>query len=233
MNYDQGETMIANMALTAMGNEMIDSFSQLNDSAKLMKLYYPVVLKRILSEYDWNFARRTVDIFEVSPTDEYKNYDYSFQLPEDFVAAKRVRPEQIYWEIYDNDTLRCNRVATRSIDVLNPDNPDEVIQEDQNYLELTYIKNDIDPMKMNPGFSQYLAYSLAQETAFMLTGDLGVTQMVLNLANSYQAIAHVEDSTNTKKQEYGEKLPWFRDTREYYARRYRDGGPNATEDFDQ
>jgi len=108
---------------------------------------------------------------------------------------------------------------------------DEVIQQTELFMELTYTKDDIDPMKMNPGFTQYLAYSLAQEVGFMLTGDLNVTQMVLNLANSYQAIAHVEDSTKSRREEYGEKPPWFRDDRAYFARRYRDGGPNATEDF--
>lgn len=233
MNFYQGQVNIANMALTALGLDMIESFEQNNSPAKLMKLYYPIILQRILSEYDWNFARRTVDITQVEPVDEYKNYDYAFGLPEDFVAVQRIRPEQLYWEIYDNDTLRCNTPAERTKDVLDPDNYENVLQETEYYMELTYTKDDVDPMKMSPGFAQYLAYSLAQETGFMLTGDLNVTQMVLNFANSYQAIAHVEDASRTKRKEYGEKKPWFRDDAAYYARRYRDGGPNATEDFDQ
>jgi len=231
MNYEQGVTKLANYALNAIGIDMINSIDQNSDSARQVKEYYEIILRRILSEYDWNFARRTVDIFEVVPPDEYKNYDYAFGLPEDFVAARRVRPEQ-YYEIYDNDTLRCNNPAERVVIVLDPADPNNTIEAKQNYMELTYTKYDIDPMKMNPAFFQYLAYSIAQEIAFKLTGDMNITQMVLNLANSYQAIAHVEDSTNSRMKEDGEKPFWYRNERDYWARRYRDGGPYATEDFD-
>ena len=231
MNYEQGRTMICNMALTQLGLEMIENLDQQNDPAKLMKLYYPIVLRRILSEYDWNFARKTLDVTEVTPDIQYKNYDYSFQLPEDFLVARRVRPEQNYWEIYDNDTLVLNTPAQRMINVLDPDDYNVVNEELQYYVELTYTRNDVDAMKMNAGFLQYFAYSLAQETGFMLTGDIGVVQMVLNLSNSYQSIAHVEDSTNTRMREPNERPPWHRNHKDYIEQKYRDGGPNATEEF--
>ena len=230
MNYEMGKTKIANYALNIIGKEMVNSIEQDTESARQINEYYDIVLKRILSEYDWNFARRTIDIFEVVPGDDYKNYDYAFGLPANYVAARRVRPEQ-YYEIYDNDTLRCNNPAERVVEVVDPEDSNKSIEATQRYMELTYTKSDIDPMKMNPAFFQYFAASLAQEVAFFLTGDMNVMQMALTLANSYQAIAHVEDASISRYQEYGEKPFWYRNHKEYYARRYRDGGPNATEDF--
>ena len=230
MMYELGVTKLANFALNAIGIDMINSIDQEVDPARQIKEYYGVVLKRVLSEYDWNFARRTVDIYEVIPPDEYKNYDYAMGLPDNFVAARRVVPEQ-YYEIYDNSTLRCNIVAERTVEVLDPADRSHTIPAVQKYIEMTYTKLDIDPMKMNAGFFQYLAYSIAQEIAFMLTGDTSITQMILNLANSYQAIAHVEDSTNSRHKEYGSKPYWYRNTSDFYSRRYRDGGPDATESF--
>lgn len=230
MNFEQGITKVGNFALTALGLEMIDSIEQNNDSAMYIKEYYDIVLRRILSEYDWNFARRTLDIFEVSPPDQYKNYDYAFGLPDNFIAPRRVRPEQ-YYEIYDNDTLRCNKPTSRTVQVLDPADPNNTIDALQNYIEITFTKGDIDPMKMNPGFFQYLAYSIANEVGLMLTGSLQIVQTVLALANSYQAIAHVEDSTNSRFNESGEKPYWYLNKQDHLARKYRDGGPDATEDF--
>lgn len=231
MTYEQGTVMIANMALTAMGLRTINSMDQDNDSASLLKLYYPIVLRRILSEYDWNFARQTKNLLQVVNDVEYKNYEYTFQLPDHFVSARRVRPEQAYWEIYDNSTLCINTVAYETIDVLDPDDYEIINQEERAFVELTYTRDDIDPMKMNAGFSQYLAFSLADEVSYMLTSDMNVSQMVLSKSNAFQAIAQVEDSTNTRMKERTEKKPWYRDLSEYYSEKYRDGGPNATEDF--
>lgn len=231
MTYALGVTKIVNMALTSIGKEMIENIDQKNDSAMLMKMYYPIVLKRVLSEYDWNFARRTVDLSQVTPPDEYKNYKYSFVLPEGYVAARRVRPEQ-YYEIYDNDTLRLNHVVTKTVDVLDEGDYTVIRQDTVEYVELTFTWEQPDPMKYNPGFSQYLAYSLAHETAFMLTGDTGLTQMALSLANSYQVAAQVEDATIARARfEPKEKPPWYLKKRGYLRKLYRDGGPYATEDF--
>ena len=230
MNYEMGATKIANFALNIIGKDMINSIEQDTESARQIKEYYDIVLKRILSEYDWNFARRTVDIYLVDPQDEYKNYTYAFDLPADYVAARRIRPEQ-YYEIYDNDTLRCNHSAEREVEVVDPEDHTKRIKQTQYYLELTYTKGDIDPMKMNPAFFQYFAASLAQEVAFFLTGDMNVMQMALSLSNSYQAIAHVEDASISRFKEYGEKPYWYINQSRYYSERYRDGGPNATEDF--
>ncbi|RKZ38734.1 MAG: hypothetical protein DRQ41_11605, partial [Gammaproteobacteria bacterium] len=104
MTIEQGQTKVANMALTALGLERIENMDQKNDSASYMKDYYPIVLRRILAERDWNFARRTVDIYPTNPPTVYKNYQLAFALPEDYVAIQRLAPEQ-YFEIYDNDKL--------------------------------------------------------------------------------------------------------------------------------
>jgi len=230
MEFNQGHIEVSNMALFAIGVDRITSFDQDTDSSMLCKMYYPIVEKRILAEYDWNFARRTVDIYEVETNDEYKNYKYSFNLPADYVAARRVRPEQ-YYEIYDNDTLRCNRCGVKTVEYVSEEDYNIVIEREVNFLELTYTKNYPDPMKYNPAFMQYLAYSIASEIAFMLTGDKSVVQMAIDLSNSYQDIARVEDASISRWEEYGEKPYWYMNKRDYYLKRYKDGGPNATEDF--
>lgn len=233
MNFDQGAVNVANMALTALGKDKISGFEERNDSADLLKLYYPVILRRILSEHDWNFARRTVDLSEYSPTDEYKNYDYTFVLPENYIAARRVRPEQ-YYEIYNNSSLRCNRVSERIVQVLREGSSTVFDDHVQKYVELTYTIAAQDAMTFNPAFTQYFAYSLAIDTGFMLTGDLNVVRYVTELGNSYQTIAFVEDASISRAAfEPKEKPYWYRNRNQYYATRYRDGGPDATEDFDQ
>jgi hypothetical protein len=231
VNYNQGTVDIANMALTALGMEMISGFDEKNDSAKTMKMYYPIILRRLLVEYDWNFARRTVDLTEYTPPDSYKNYEYSFVLPENYIAARRVRPEQ-YYEIYDNDTLRCNKVANRNVESLIPGSATETEITIQNYVEMTYTSDAQDAMKFNPGFIQYMAYSLATDTGFFLTGDPGVVQMVTGLANAHQVIAYVEDATIARARFQPKEKPyWYRNRSLYYKELYRDGGPDATEDF--
>lgn len=230
MTYEQGVTKVTNFALTALGLERIQSIDQEVDSASLMKEYYPIILKRLLGEYDWNFARRTLDLTEYSPQDIYKNYEYTFVLPADCVAARRVRPEQ-YYEIYDNDSLRCNTAVQKTVQITSADNYEVLEEHIVNYVELTYTRLCQDPMKFNPAFFQYLAYSMAIETAWMLTADTAVVNMVTQLGNSYQVIAQVEDNTISRKDGSGEKPYWARNKRDYFRNRYRDGGPNATEDF--
>ena len=214
MTIEQGQTKVANMALTALGLERIENMDQKNDSASYMKDYYPIVLRRILAERDWNFARRTVDIYPTNPPTVYKNYQLAFALPEDYVAIQRLAPEQ-YFEIYDNDKLVCNTHLEREEETEG----DPIIVK---YVELTYTMVAEDPMKFSPGFFQYFAYSLASEVAFMLTGDNNIMNTVLALNNSYQTIAYVEDSRRARySQDYG-KLPWHRNKTPYYAHRYRD-----------
>ena len=232
MTIDQGQTKLANMALTAIGLERIVNMDQENDSASYMKDYYPIVLRRILSERDWNFARRTVDLSGVIPIDEYKNYKYTFSLPEDYVAARRVRPEQ-YYEIYDNTTLRCNEVASKIVESVDPADYNKIIKKAVNFVELTYTKVTEDPMTFNPAFFQYFAYSLASEVAFMLTGDQGVVASVIGLNNSFQTIAYVEDSNRSRFKNDGKEMPWHMNRRDALAYKYRDGGPRGTEDFNQ
>ncbi|RKX49379.1 MAG: hypothetical protein DRP32_05255, partial [Thermotogae bacterium] len=225
MNYSQGSVDIANMALTALGLDMISGFDEKNDPAKYMKMYYPLVLRRILADHDWNFARRTVDLTEYRPPDQYKNYEYAFVLPENFVATLRVRPEQ-YFEIYDNDTLRCNKANSRTVQVLRAGSASIFDDHIQEYVEMTYTSEAQDAMKFNPAFAQYFALSLAIDTGFMLTGDRNVLQDVTGLGNSYQTIAFVEDATISRANfEPDEKPPWYMNRRDYYAKRYRDGGP--------
>lgn len=220
MTIEQGKTVLANMALTAIGLERISNLDQNNDSASYMKDYYPVVLKRLLAERDWNFARRTVDIYRVFPIDEYKNYDYVFSLPEDYVALQRVRPEQ-YFEVYDNIYLVCNKPDEKTI-IITAGESLETEEQVIPFIELTYTKYNEDPMTYSPGFYQYFAYSLASEVAFMLTGDQNIMGTVLSLNNSYQTIAYVEDARVSRhSQPYG-NLPWYRNKSEYYKKRYRD-----------
>jgi len=229
MIYEHGITKVANFALTALGKDRIQSIDQDNDSANIIKMYYAVILNKILTDYDWNFARRTVDLTQVVPRDEYKNYRYSFALPSDFAGVRRVIPEQ-YYEIYDNATLRLNAPATRTVQVVG-ETIDDIIDVEQEFVELTYTKNDLDPMKMNSSFILYLAYSIAAETCIIFTGNLELDGYIKSLASKYGVEAEMADSTKSRHIEYGEKPPWSYNRNDYYRERFRDGGPYATESF--
>jgi len=230
MKYEQGVTRIANLALTALGLERITNINQENDSAMLMKEHYELTLRTLLGERDWNFARRTIDLTQLNEPDMYKNYEYSFSLPADFIASRSIVPEQ-YYEIYDNDTIRLNRALTKIERVIDANDYTVFNEYEVKYVELTYTMMAEDPMKYNPAFIQYFAYTLAADTGFMLTGDMSVVNMVVQMANSFQIKAYVEDGYISRHKEYGEKRPWYRDHSRYYALRYRDRRLHETENI--
>lgn len=107
---------------------------------------YPVALETLLSETDWNFARKS----RILTLEKEQNGKYYFDIPNDCVKVREV------FSLLNNKKLK--------FDVMNGQ-----IVTTENTAELFYTTNNIDENKFPADFVRTLSYSLAAAVALCLT----------------------------------------------------------------
>ena len=84
------KTEISNMALVNLGiTTLISSLTERSVEAKLCKLYIDSVIKEVLRDFDWNFAKRTVSLSLLNDSNEGK-FQYSYLYPSECVKFLKI-----------------------------------------------------------------------------------------------------------------------------------------------
>src|SRR5574343_114748 len=81
---------IANRAITKLGGERISTFDDGTTESRAVKSMYDIARRDLLRRAVWNFAkkRKTLAAVVVATTDW--NYQYQYQLPDDFIRLIQV-----------------------------------------------------------------------------------------------------------------------------------------------
>jgi hypothetical protein len=137
---------IVNIALVPLRRATITSLTDGSPSANDANAIYAETLQRLLRRHDWNFARKRLKLAQEVGT-PVSGFDYSYQLPPDFVRAIVVS---------DSDTGRRG-IPYR----LEQDS----ILSNASQIYLTYIYDVTSEAMMPPDFRDYLAYTLGVSLA--------------------------------------------------------------------
>lgn len=85
------ETDIANLALGNIAHSVLvaDYDTEKTKEARGCRLYYPLVRKATIADFDWSFARRAERLALLSG-EESEQYQYVYSLPDDCLVVRRI-----------------------------------------------------------------------------------------------------------------------------------------------
>lgn len=151
---------ICNIALSQIGANVIQSFDSPTKEARTCKLLYASLRDEVLSDHDWNFARKRINL--ALSTETSSEWDFCYQLPIDCLAVRKiVNPDG------DEATMRIpfevasNASGNRKLLLCNEEN-----------AELVYTARIEDANMYDALFVKALSYKIAQDLAQPLKGKL-------------------------------------------------------------
>ncbi len=154
---------ICNLALATIGEDAIRDFSEDNTRTRMCDVFYEMTRDYILSQFNWNFARRQQKLLELSdPPDWLAPGMYCYDIPADCHKVLDILPEGsgVTYEVRGS-AVYCK---------LGPDT--DVI--------LVYTRHELDPTKYSSGFVNLLSLGIATRLAPTLTQDKSLTNAVFN-----------------------------------------------------
>jgi len=98
---------ICNEALLQLGCESISSLSGTSKAARHCNQFYPTSRDEVLESHNWTFTVKRQELARVSGVTPAWGYDYTYQLPSDFVFDIRLEDTSVNYEIV-NDYLNCD-----------------------------------------------------------------------------------------------------------------------------
>jgi hypothetical protein len=98
---------ICNEALMQLGCDSISSLSGASKGARHCNQFYPTSRDEILERHNWTFAVKRAELATVSGVTPAFGYDYTYQLPSDFLLDIRLEDTAVKYEII-SDYLNCD-----------------------------------------------------------------------------------------------------------------------------
>ena len=136
---------IANRALTLLAVDRILAFDENSEQARKMNAIFETTRDALLSEHNWNFARKERLLSLLSDEPLLDDYAYAYQIPSDCLRVLRL-------QTYFTFAIYGNKVYTNSNDP-----------------RIEYIAQITDPTKFSAGFVKAFAARLAADLAYPIT----------------------------------------------------------------
>ncbi len=148
------DVSIANTALTMLSTSRISDLTDNLENARKVNAIYDMSRNEILSEHNWNFARKQATLSLLSETPPVGNYSYVYQLPSDAIRVIRMKNDT-------NFAIYGKKLYTNS-DTAN----------------IEYICEVTDSGQFSAHFAKALASKLAMELAYGITQSSTQTQLM-------------------------------------------------------
>lgn len=180
-------TSIANRALAKIGGGekalRIQSINENTDISNLLQGLYPSVRKRVLCRRYWNGATKYADLGAEVTVTEKAEWEYSFNLPSDYLARCKQTDEGDHTKNYDHQisegVLFTNTYSN----------------EDGDSAYIIYVFNLTDVSKFSPWLEEAIAILLAAEASSAILNDKGVQRQ--NLIEEFERYTlNVGDGVN-------------------------------------
>jgi len=174
------ETHVANMALTALGKNNINSIDDANSpSAELLKSHIDQAIDEVLEMYHWPDARAKKALTPTGATVSI-DWTYEHQLPSDYIAAKYINDQRYQYEIVG-----------------------QAIQSHDSTVNLTYTKKITVGEMRSASLRKALAFVLARLVGPKLSADQDKIRQVNSDLKDLVAQAKVD---NARKEQQGQHL---------------------------
>lgn len=162
---------IANLALSWMGQGLINSFSDNQTEAKVMEANYELSRDKVLGDYAWTFAleRQTMAALADGPA---WGRDNRFLIPSDVIRVHRVyRPN-----------LSSQGITPGDLSPATWERQGRYILSPENTIWAEFIMKVTDAGQFSPGFVHALAARMAADTCMTLTEN---RQLLVDLEDLY------------------------------------------------
>jgi hypothetical protein len=176
-------TDLCNAAISHVGTRSkISSIDEGSPEASACQTHFPFVRDATLRAYDWNFARLTVSLAQV--TCSVKRWQYEFVLPSDLLRLRRLNDvpvsqgPQAWFEVAADKDSNGN-----SINVVLCNNPT---------ISAIYTARVLDPSRWDQGFIDAVTYGLAARICYEITGKSDRTRELAQMWQSWLSQAAAE-----------------------------------------
>lgn len=144
---------VCNSALIKIGAARISSITQDTKSAIALNAIFAQIRDEVMAAHPWNFAIKRATLAPTSTEPEYE-FDYEYDKPSDMLRILNTYPDDIDYQEENNKILTS-----------------------ESELLLRYIYRQDDPSTWSPGFAEALAWRLAREVCYNLTGNATMVQV--------------------------------------------------------
>lgn len=166
-------TEICNMALARIGKAGIASIKENSENARQCALFYDFTRKKLLREYAWGFAKRTIKAAELSAESPYWAHIYAY--PQYCIAIRKIFSEgdaQAVNEGKEQEPWDLHMVSDGVLGI--------GCNVEKAWIEYTYDVLDADLFSAD--FLEALVHMLAFNICQQLTGSAGMQQTEYQLA---------------------------------------------------
>lgn len=104
---------LVNSALLLLGAKTINSFDEESTEAITAQSYYERTYRSLIAGFPWKFAVKYTVLAEVAgqvPMDP--NFEYLYQLPQDYITALEIQPNQANFKIVGNQLYTAQQNVT-------------------------------------------------------------------------------------------------------------------------
>lgn len=161
---------VINSALIKIGTQTINSETEQSQQARVCSARLDDILESLLQEHDWNFAVERVALAKSTEAPAF-GYNYKYSLPSD--CLQPIREES-------NSEFKVES--------------DRFIHSNVENFQLIYLKKITDMNQLTPEFREALAYRLAAEVCYNLTGDQNQTMIMVREGNNALRVARLRDA---------------------------------------
>lgn len=154
---------ICNMALGKIGAQGITAITEASDNARACNRFYEPVRDELLRRHPWNFAINRATLAQLADAPAY-GYDHAYQLPANPYCLRVLELYEERDSGYDF-LIEGRRLIT-----------------DSDTARIKYIGQVTDPSQFDSTFVEALATRLAAEVAIPVTGESGIAEAMLKLA---------------------------------------------------
>ena len=157
---------ICNMALAHLGQEPISSMKQDNDRARRCDLFYEPVKREVLRTHNWAFAA-SVSTLALLQQNKASDWPYMYAYPQDCLFLRRVFGAGNHHQACEFKELYQNDIHAK------------VIYCGIDQARAEYTRDVTDEGGFDPAFVKAFSLALAADLAVTLTGDVALTQRIL------------------------------------------------------
>ncbi|MEG3618244.1 hypothetical protein V5T82_07270 [Magnetovibrio sp. PR-2] len=174
---------IASGALTRLGGNTIQDFSEDSHEATVVANIYDSLFEQALTEYNWNFAKKNTQLSKTTSTPVDPNWSYEYALPSDYLRAVQVMNTAGGGLTYASDY---------SIE-------QQFVYANQDGLLMKYLYKP-DESNLPPWFVYYFQSALAYHICEPITGVGSTKEVLWRELDDYRRKATVQDKLENPAQ---------------------------------
>lgn len=172
---------ICNIALGRIGVENISRLDEESEAARTCRQYYDFARQNLLRQFPWTFAVRKVQLALLTTTPE--DYKYAYRYPAECLAVRTM---------YHSGC--CDRIPKLNMYKIGSDEEGRVIYTNIEKAVMEYTADIEDASLFDAQFIDALAWKLAAEIAFKLTGRMDIAQNAQQAYLAFASQAQTEDA---------------------------------------